>query len=85
MTPPKKAESLINTFRPLVVHDKDAEDGFEYSREVETYYAKQCALIVVDEIEQALTDYGRGDSLQLQNMDSEFRYLEQVKQEIQNG
>jgi len=45
--------------------------------------AKYCALIAVDEIEQALTDYGRGDSLQLQNMDSEFRFWEQVKTEIE--
>jgi len=44
---------------------------------------KECALIAVDEIEQALTDYGRGNSLQLQNMDSEFRFWEQVKQEIE--
>jgi len=33
---------------------------------------KQCAIIAVDEIEEALTDYGKGDSFQLQNMDSEF-------------
>ena len=45
--------------------------------------AKHCALIAIDEIEEALTDYGRGDSLQLQNMDSEFRFWEQVKTEIE--
>jgi len=47
-------------------------------------FAKRCALIAVDEIEQALTDYGRGDSLELQNMDSTFRYWQEVKQEIEN-
>jgi hypothetical protein len=74
MNPKEKAENLVTTFRPLVAHDKDEEDGFEYSREVETYYAKQCALIAVDEIEKALTNY---------DMDSEFRFWEQVKQEIE--
>lgn len=45
---------------------------------------KQLALIVVKEIESALTEYGKGDSMELQNMDSEFRYWDKVKQEIKS-
>lgn len=43
--------------------------------------AKQCALECVDKITEALTDYG-SDSHELQNMDSEFRYWDEVKNEI---
>lgn len=45
------------------------------------FQAAHCALLCVDKIEEALTDYG-GDSHELQNMDSEFRYWEEVKKEI---
>jgi hypothetical protein len=70
MTPKEKARELF---------DKYQIAGSQWY--VDT--TKKYALIAVDEIEQALTDYGRGDSLQLQNMDSEFRFWEQVKQEIE--
>jgi hypothetical protein len=86
MTPEEKAESLVISFRPLVVHDKDGEDGFEYSREVETYYAKQCAFIAVDEIINSspslpiLGDSGSyGEDIELSKI-----YWEEVKQEIKN-
>jgi hypothetical protein len=76
MTPKEKAEELFNKYciylRAGLLYDEEARED-----------AKQCALIAIDEIEKALTDYGRGDSLQLQNMDSEFRFWEQVKQEIE--
>jgi hypothetical protein len=72
MTPQEKAEELVNKFYWCeTIHNTSIIDS------------KQYALIAVDEIEQALTDYGRGDSLQLQNMDSEFRFWEQVKTEIE--
>jgi hypothetical protein len=70
MTPKEKARELF---------DKYQIAGSQWY--VDT--TKKYALIAVDEIEQALTDYGRGDSFQLQNMDSEFRFWEQVKQEIE--
>jgi hypothetical protein len=70
MTPKEKARELF---------DKYQIAGSQWY--VDT--TKKYALIAVDEIEQALTDYGRGDSLQLQNMDSEFRFWEQVKTEIE--
>ncbi len=77
MTPKEKAKELISTFeiytRPLFGLD-------EYDKELR--YNKECALIVVNEVEKALTDYGQGSSMELQNMDSEFRYWDRVKEEI---
>jgi hypothetical protein len=74
-SPKEKAEQLIEQFRPLVVHDKDGEDGFEYSREVETYYAKQCAFIAVDEIINSVDDEHVSDIFN--------DYWEEVKQELE--
>jgi hypothetical protein len=77
MTPKEKAKELVSKFR-------NEFEWVEKDHNVDLYRdTKQCALIAVDEIEQALTDYGRGDSLQLQNMDSEFRFWEQVEKEIE--
>ena len=42
-------------------------------------FAKQCALIAVDEIENAI-DF---DWMQIQNLDSEHRYWQKVKEEIE--
>lgn len=75
MTPKEKAERLVDKFRSNII-------SF-LSDNMKDQNAKQCALIAVEEIEQALTDYGRGDSLELQNMDSEFRYWWKVKEEIE--
>jgi hypothetical protein len=75
MTPKEKAEHLLDK---MMYHIK-----YNCQPTLSEMVAKQCALIAVFEIEQALTDYGRGDSLQLQNMDSEFRFWEQVKTEIE--
>jgi len=79
MTPKEKAIELVSKFR-------NEFEWVEKDHNIDLYRdTKQCAIVAVDEIEKALTDYGRGDSFQLQNMDSEFRFWEQVKQEIQNG
>jgi hypothetical protein len=77
MTPKDTANKIISKYFIMLKHDKLIED-------VNIYTPKKCALIAVDLINEALTDYGSGDSFQLQNMDSEFRYWEQVKQEINN-
>jgi len=74
MTPKEKAEDLIQK----MIDTNDIISDFIYDSS-----AKLCAWIAVNEIEKALTDYGSGDSFQLQNMDSEFRYWEQVKNEIE--
>jgi hypothetical protein len=50
----EEAKKLIDKFRKHVDCDLSGEDGFEYSKDAETYNAKQCALIVVDEIIKAL-------------------------------
>jgi hypothetical protein len=42
---------------------------------------KRKAFIVLDEIESALTEYGK-ESMELQNMDSEFRYWDSVRAAI---
>ena len=76
MTPKEKAKELVDKYwiylRAGLLYDEEAKED-----------AKHCASIAVEEIEEALADYGRGDSLQLQNMDSEFRFWEQVQIEIQ--
>ena len=50
MTPEEKAKQLVDKFRKYVDTDFAGDKGFEYSKEAETYHAKQCALIAVDEI-----------------------------------
>jgi len=75
MTPQDTANKIVSKYFIMLRHDKLIED-------VNLHTAKKCALIAVDLINESLTDYGSGDSFQLQNMDSEFRYWEQVKQEI---
>lgn len=77
MTPKEKARELFTIYR-FVLSKRNAPLGNQ-----KDLIAKQCALIAVDEIEEALTDYGKGDSLELQNMDSTFRYWWKVKQEIE--
>ena len=77
MTAKEKAKELVDSFMNLKPPKLS-----DYSQ-IYLPTAKLCALIAVDQIEKALTDYGRGDSFQLQNMDSEFRFWEQVKKEIE--
>ena len=57
------------------IHKRFIFDEFEY------YESKSAAIITVDEIIIALVAYGT-DSDQLQNMDSELRWWESVKNEI---
>ena len=56
MTAKEKAEELVKKFRKYVDGEIDGENGFCYSKERETYNAKQCALIAVDEIFLVLPD-----------------------------
>lgn len=44
---------------------------------------KRKALIVIDEVKSALTDYGK-ESMELQNMDSEFRYWDSVRKAVES-
>jgi hypothetical protein len=79
MTPKEKAEELYSKYYNRIEHTL-SEDVSVFEKDI----VKHLVVIAVAEIEQALTDYGRGDSLQLQNMDSEFRYWSKVREEIQN-
>ena len=69
MTPKEKAEELVEKF-------SDLEDGEMYIGK-----AKQCALIAVDEIINSLENYGKASD-ELQNMENDFRYWQEVKQEL---
>ena len=70
MTPKEKADSLVYDFNNCL------PDLF-LSEERSIY----CALECIKQIEDALTNYG-AMSGELQNMDSEWRYWDQVKQEL---
>jgi len=50
--------------------------------EIASGLAKQCAIICVQEMESILTAYG-DDKFELQNMDYMWRYLDDVKNEIE--
>ena len=66
--PKEKAAELVNKF----VQYTPAEEGIEYP------FAKQCALIAVKEIKEAI------DWHEYEFPDEEYNYWEQVEQEIQN-
>jgi hypothetical protein len=68
MTPKEKAENLIDKMYSISGHK---------------WFSKGYALICIDEIESALTDYGK-ESMELQNMDSEFRYWDDVRNAVKS-
>ena len=75
MTPKEKAEELVDKFRMNVL-------DYEGSG-LNTFKAKQCALIAVDEIIKTLKDndlYIGGET----NIDDIIRFWQEVKQEIEN-
>jgi hypothetical protein len=69
MTPKEKAEELVDKFIPHTDSDWDKLD-LENS--------KQCAIVAVDEIERAI-DF---DWMEVQNLEQQHRYWQQVRQEI---
>jgi len=80
MIPKQKSEDLIDKYRTYIRIGKYDNNVSED----EIYLAKQCALIAVDEIIEALLEYdNRNATYELQNMDRDFNYWEQVKQEIE--
>ena len=68
MTPKEKAAELVNKF----VQYTPAEEGIEYP------FAKQCALIAVKEIKEAIDWHKYAYPIE------EHDYWEKVEQEIQN-
>jgi hypothetical protein len=74
MRPQEKAEELLDK----MYYSGRYDDKEDYIPAMAWERAKQCALIAVDEIILAI-DF---DWIQIQNLESEHRYWEQVKQEI---
>jgi hypothetical protein len=72
MTPKEKAEELIDKFKPLC--------GGYFGGKINKVFAKQCASIAVDEIIKAI-DF---DWMEVQNLQQQHRYWQEVKQEIEN-
>jgi len=80
MTPKKKATELVNTYYNKIEHTISNEYA-KLTKDI----TKQCALIAVDEIIEALLEYdNRNNTYELQNMDRDFNYWEEVKKEIEN-
>lgn len=73
MTPKEKAEELFTTYR-FALSIKNAPLGNQ-----KDLIAKQCALIAVDEITQAI-DF---DWMEVQNLEREHAYWDKVKEEIE--
>lgn len=44
-------------------------------------HSKKCALVAIDLAERILTEYGK-DNDELQNMDDQFRWLDNIRKEI---
>ena len=70
MTPKEKAEQLVDRFVKLTY----SVNKFNYITELECEVSKQCALICVDEILKEVP----------KRFDSEEKYWQEVKQEINN-
>lgn len=71
MTPKEKAIELYNKFR----NENPVLSG--------NIRSKKQAYICVDEMEKVLIAYGE-TTFELQNMESEFRFLDKVREEIKN-
>ncbi len=86
MTPKEKAKELVNKMTsqmPVKVIPTASTRENQLSCDIDLKgnfkNAKQCALIAVDEIIIAI-DF---DWMEIQNLESEHRYWQQVKQEIE--
>ena len=78
LTPKQKAEELVNKYIPHIAGaDRYNSTLGIYDKEI----SKQCALIAVDEIINSLENYGK-ESDELQNMENNFRYWQEVRQEL---
>ena len=79
MNPKAKAENLIEKFIQNTRIWNDEKKVWEDCIES----AKRCAFIAVDEIINSLENYGK-ESDELQNMENDFRYWQEVRQELLN-
>ena len=78
MTPEEKAKELVEKLKWYC--DGTAMGAFR--SEVALSNAKQCALIAVEQIENALIDCGELSD-QLQNMDRELNFWQNVRKTIE--
>lgn len=86
MTPKEEAKNLIGIYVNQSINFPyiDSEDVQCIGSGYMTYKsAKACALIHIDGIISALVEYGK-ESMELQNMDSEFRYWYSVKEAVKS-
>ena len=74
LTPKQKAKELVLKFKEL---PQEGTLMFYITFEI----SKQCALIALDEIIKSLENYGK-ESDELQNMENNFRYWQEVRQEL---
>ena len=79
-TPKEQAEELVESFIEFTSNEAIREDGLFYSNRMKLWNAKQCAMIAINKIIEAI-DF---DSMEVQNLESEHRYWDAVKREVKN-
>ena len=83
MTPKEKAEELVDKFYQTTPNEYFVNEPIGIKGRYKSWeQAKQCALIAVDEIREALI-YGKLDDSPYTSLEARQFYL-QVKQEIKN-
>ena len=79
-TPKEEAKELVESFISFASNEATTENGFVYSDKIKLWNAKQCAMISINRIIEAI-DF---DWMEVQNLESEHRYWDAVKREIKN-
>lgn len=79
MTPEEKAIAILEKINNGKISKELLENCSDYTKKD----LKRKVFIVIDEIESALIEYGN-DSMELQNMDSEFRYWDSVREAVKS-
>lgn len=79
MTATEKAKEILEKINNGKISKALWKNCSDYDRKD----LKRKALIVLDEVESALTEYGK-ESMELQNMDSEFRYWDSVRNAVES-
>lgn len=80
MTPKNKAQELFDKFNKDGLHQISSV----INRTIRKRMIIKCCLIAVDEIIDALEEYdNRNNTYELQNMDRDFNYWQQVRKEIE--
>ena len=80
MNPKEKAQELFEKHREST-NDIWNETSISFMKSEYKTSVKECVLNTIDEVETALTEYG-AMSGELQNMDSEWRFWQSVRDEL---